>query len=184
MLRVFRVAKAVPRLRAIVDALIASFSAVSWVCILVAVFNYIAGCMFMLLLKRRDPFNFGSIPKSMFTILRFETLDTWDEIFNIGLFGCGVFPGGYPYLHPVKYPTMQCDESIRGGGWGMVLAFMLVIVIGAFIIPTLLIGMVSIAFEEASHRTKIILDDTEKLEIVLPRVKALLPDFFSLSRSH
>lgn len=60
----------------------------------------------------------------------------------------------------------------------MVFAFMLVIVIGAFIIPTLLIGMVSIAFEEASHRTKIILDDTEKLEIVLPRVKALLPDFF------
>ena len=44
LLRVFRLAKALPRLRSIVEALISGFSAVGWVVILIVVFNYIVAC--------------------------------------------------------------------------------------------------------------------------------------------
>jgi hypothetical protein len=45
LLRVFRLAKALPRLRAIVEALISGFSAVGCVVILLMVFNYIMVCV-------------------------------------------------------------------------------------------------------------------------------------------
>ena len=80
LLRVFRLAKALPRLRSIVEALISGFSAVGWICILIVVFNYIAACMCMLFFRDNDPFHFGSLGRSMFTILRIETLDTWDQV--------------------------------------------------------------------------------------------------------
>jgi hypothetical protein len=44
------------------------------------VINYIMACMCMLLFRENDPFHFGSIGRSMFTVLRIETLDTWDQV--------------------------------------------------------------------------------------------------------
>lgn len=61
LLRVFRLAKALPRLRSIVEALIKGLGSVGWICILMIVFNYIFGCMLMLLFSKNDPFHFGSV---------------------------------------------------------------------------------------------------------------------------
>jgi voltage-gated sodium channel len=61
LLRVFRLAKALPRLRSIVEALIKGFGSVGWICVLMLVFNYICGCMMMLLFAANDPFHFGSV---------------------------------------------------------------------------------------------------------------------------
>ena len=47
LLRVFRLAKALPRLRSIVEALMEGFSAVGWICVLIVVFNYIIACMYV-----------------------------------------------------------------------------------------------------------------------------------------
>jgi hypothetical protein len=69
---VFRLAKALPRLRAIVEALISGFGAVGWICVLIVIFNYITACMLMLILQRADPFHFGSLSRSMFNVLRIE----------------------------------------------------------------------------------------------------------------
>jgi len=85
LLRVFRLAKALPRLRSIVEALISGFSAVGWVCVLVVVFNYIIGCMCMLILQANDPFHFGTVGRAVFTILRLETGDSWDQILYINM---------------------------------------------------------------------------------------------------
>ena len=75
LLRVFRLAKALPRLRSIVEALISGFSAVGWICILIVVSDYILTCMCMLAFQENDPFHFGSIGRAMFTILRIEVYD-------------------------------------------------------------------------------------------------------------
>jgi hypothetical protein len=80
LLRVFRLAKALPRLRSIVEALMHGFSAVGWICILIVVFNYIIACMCMLFMKTNDPFLFGHLPRAMFNVLRIETKDTWDAV--------------------------------------------------------------------------------------------------------
>ena len=87
LLRVFRLAKALPRLRSIVEALIAGFGAVGWICVLIIVFNYIAGCMCMLLFQHNDPFHFGSVGRSMFTVLRLETLDSWEQVLHLNMMG-------------------------------------------------------------------------------------------------
>jgi voltage-gated sodium channel len=65
LLRVFRLAKALPRLRSIVEALMEGFSAVGWIVLLIVVFNYIVACMFMLFLKGNDPFHFGTLSRAM-----------------------------------------------------------------------------------------------------------------------
>lgn len=74
LIRVFRLAKTLPRLRAIVEALISGFSAVGWICCLIVTFNYIAACMSMLIFQENDPFHFGSLGRSMFSVQRISTL--------------------------------------------------------------------------------------------------------------
>jgi len=56
LVRVFRLAKALPRLRSIVEALVSGFSSVGWICILIIVFNYIVACMFMLIFRNNVSF--------------------------------------------------------------------------------------------------------------------------------
>jgi len=43
--------------------------------------------MGMLMLKHADPFHWGSIGRAMFTVLRVETLDSWDVMLYIGMYG-------------------------------------------------------------------------------------------------
>jgi hypothetical protein len=52
LFRVFKLAKPLPRLRSIVEALMSSFSAVGWVCILILVLNYIIGCLCIVFLRK------------------------------------------------------------------------------------------------------------------------------------
>jgi len=54
-----------------------------WICVLIVVFNYIIACMCMLFLKKNDPFHFGQLLRALFSVLRIETKDSWDQV-------CGV----------------------------------------------------------------------------------------------
>ena len=62
----------------------------------------------------------------MFTVLRVETLDTWDEVLHINLYGCAKSARGYPYLQEDSHS--QCDANTIGGGWGTVLALVIIVV--------------------------------------------------------
>ncbi len=109
LLRVFRLAKTLPRLRAIVEALISGFSAVGWICVLIVVFNYIVGCMCMLVMKGNDPFHFGSVARSVFTVLRLETGDSWDQVLYINMVnkekGAALFLWRFFAMHETRLPT-------------------------------------------------------------------------------
>jgi voltage-gated sodium channel len=67
LLRVFRLVKALPRLRSIVESLIQGFTSVVWIIILMIIFNYIMGCLGMLLFAELDPFYYRSVLQSLFT---------------------------------------------------------------------------------------------------------------------
>jgi hypothetical protein len=163
LLRVFRLANALPRLRAIVVALISGFSSVGWVVFLMLVFNYISGCMCMLLMQENDPFHFGSVGKAMFTILRMETLDTWDQILYVNVLGCGEYPNnGYPI---VANPALQCTHS-RGLGWIVFPIFSGILLIGAYVLPTVLVGIVVVSFDEAQKRGSAIDEMMQDMEVV------------------
>ena len=53
----FRLAKTLPRLRAIVEALISGFSAVGWIVVLILIFNFIASTVCMTMFRENDPFH-------------------------------------------------------------------------------------------------------------------------------
>ena len=56
--------------------------------VLIVVFDYILACALMLFYQETDPFHFGNLGRSMFTVIRISTLDSWDQILNIGIFDC------------------------------------------------------------------------------------------------
>ena len=221
LLRVFRLAKALPKLRAIVEALMQGFSAVGWMyvaqhslssshltppssqqsarsllirdtlhaiclrrCVLIIVFNYIIACMSMLFLGANDPFHFGTIPRAMFNVLRLETLDSWDQILYIAMFGCDGYPGGYPFAIRSEYfeqLKLTCKDS-QGLGWMGAFLLLFIVIFGAFVLPTVLIGIVAISYDEATKKAQ----NFEEMMSKLPRVEAesakLMPGFLSRSR--
>ena len=96
-----------PRLRSIVEALMSGFGAVGWIMAFIVIFNYIAGCMLMLVFRRSDPYHFGSVSRAMFNVLRMETLDSWDVILRVGMRGCDEEPG-----YDSTLPNLECDHPI------------------------------------------------------------------------
>jgi hypothetical protein len=92
--------------------------------------------------------SFGCVGYSMFTILRLATLDSWEQILHINMRGCAEYPNlGYP----LTKDGSQCTDS-AALGWFAALVFLLVVVIESFVLPTVLIGVVIVSFDEATRR--------------------------------
>jgi|AntAceMinimDraft_5_1070358.scaffolds.fasta_scaffold104153_2 hypothetical protein len=84
----------------------------------------------------------------MFTILRLATLDSWEQVLHIAMRGCANYPNsGYP----LTKHSGQCTQS-AALGWPAAMVFLLVIVIESFVLPTVLVGVVIVSFDEASKR--------------------------------
>ena len=179
LLRVFRLAKAFPQLRSIVEALISGFGAVGWIVVLMVVFNYIVACMCMLLFRDNDPFHYGSVGRAMFTVLRIETLDTWDQILYIAMFGCDKYPMGYPF----SADNRGCVEhKAQGYGWLGAMILFFITIVGAYVLPTILIGIVSIKFDEASRFLERSLHSKREIKRVIDMSKEILPGYFTPQR--
>ena len=98
LLRVFRLAKALPRLRSIVDSLLEAFGSVGWMVVLMFIFNYIASCCGMIMFQAHDPFFYGSLLQSIFTTYQITTNDIWDVVLRVNMYGCGTFPRQLGYV--------------------------------------------------------------------------------------
>ena len=181
LLRVFRLAKALPRLRSIVDALLSGVSSVGWILVLLSVFNYICACASMVFLRRNDPVHWGSVGRAMFTLLQIETLDAWDGLLLTSMLGCDEYTGGYERLDVDRHPAASCSEP-SALGWFAAFIFFFLVISGAFILPTVLIGIISISFDEASRRASQVEEMQTKMERIKADAVAVLPDFFTQER--
>jgi voltage-gated sodium channel len=133
----------------------------------------------MLLFKKSDPFHFGTVGRAMFTILRIETLDSWDQILYIAVFGCDNFPGGYAFLE--DNPVTQCKHSYAWGWFGA-FVILFIVLTGSYIIPIVLIGIVSIKFDEATKRSSLLAHMRANLEDVKAEAIEEDPVFFDKDR--
>ena len=88
----------------------------------------------MLILQENDPFHFGTVGRSVFTVLRLETADSWDQILYINLYGCDQvnipgrpyglgralesisFAAASPRCEPLKLLQYRVDEARRRAG--------------------------------------------------------------------
>ena len=116
-----------------------------------------ANCIFAVLgvifFGENDPANFGDLPRAMMPVWYCEMLDDWGQLLYIIMFGCD----RYGYFDLWGHPTaaVACDTALaRGHGYVVFAYFFVVVVHGGIVMQTVLIGIVPIAFDEATEKVK------------------------------
>jgi pentatricopeptide repeat protein len=100
-----------------------------------------------------------------------------DTILNVGIFGCEA--AGYPVL--VRGSIGQCELQ-AAHGWLFVPVIFFVVITGSYILPTVLIGIVAISFDEATRRAQGLQEMVEGMAVVVERGKEDMPAFFKAGR--
>jgi Ca2+-binding EF-hand superfamily protein len=95
------------------------------------------------------------------------------------MFGCEGYPGGYEFLE--GHPGSECKDSEAFGGIA-VLVLLLIAIIGAYILPTVLIGIVSIKFDDSSKLFEVYSEEKKAMKEHLKIANEYLPDFFTHER--
>ncbi len=114
VLRVLRLVTALPRLRFLVGALLKSIPSIGYISILLFLLFYIYACLGTFLFGRNDPLHFGDLPSSMITLFQVVTLEGWNEIMSIQLYGSDVweisgaavdplFSEAFPFVAPLFF---------------------------------------------------------------------------------
>ena len=159
LLRVVRLLNSFPALQSVTSSLILAFSNVIYVMLMILIINFVFAVIAMLLFAENDPQHFGRMSSALISIWMVETFDAWENLLKINMYGCMEY--GYydnnpsPERDGMGYPTTKwaCDSS-RGLGWIAALYFVFVAVLGGLILPTVLIGVISIAFNDATAAIK------------------------------
>ena len=171
LLRVMRMLNSVPTLRSVTESLMLAFGNVGYVMLMIMIVNFIFAVIGMVLFAENDPEHFGHIPMALMTIWMIETLDAWEDIMYINMYGCAnygyvvhlqpedVFVGGElppvrPPTHPYRTAATECDPDVGGLGWLAALYMLVVVLLGGMVLPTVLIGVISIAFDESTTSIK------------------------------
>lgn len=113
------------------------------------IINFIFAVIGMIAFRDNDPDHFKSTNLAMMTIWMIETQDSWEEIMYINMFGCHEYYYSDLYDHQVGSYTCN-DESSNALGWIATLYFVVVVVFGGLVLPAVLIGVISIAFDEST----------------------------------
>jgi voltage-gated sodium channel len=147
--RLFQVLKFMSRyfqdLKIILGAISGSFWSVLYVmCLMLLFFSYyaIAG---VLLLRRVDPWYFGSIPRAMSTLLQIMTLDNWSPVMRNSIFGCYLF--GYNTGYQEYDDSCKSNDPHAGLGWFAAIYFISFIILAAMILNSLFVGMIITSME-------------------------------------
>jgi len=95
------------------------------------------------------------------------------------MYGCDKYPGGYEFVENFSQST--CDHG-HAFGFSAVPILFFIGVVGAYILPTVLVGIVSIKFDIATKA--LVLMKSERKDFIrhLGEARAALPDFFTDER--
>lgn len=144
LLRVLKLVKSLPQLAVIVNALIMGLGSIGYIGLILFMCFYVFAIAGMMLFRNNDPFHFGNLHIAMFTLFRCSTLDDWSEVLYVNMYGCDDYPGVYD-----DFPEM-CDSPKKQGVLSCIYFFAF-IVIGAQVLLTLFIGVVTTSMEQAKE---------------------------------
>ena len=109
----------------------------------------------------------GSLQRAFMTVWLCETFDEWEEVLYINMYGCNEF--GYDDHDGVPALAMRCDQDhAQGHGWVAFLFFVIVVTLTGFVMPTVMIGVISISFDASKKRVE------EERELALMVSRSLL----------
>lgn len=143
------------------------------------IFNYIMACIGISLYRTADPLHFDNMGLAMYSIFRVETLDGWDDMMRINIYGCNIFPSDYAFID--SDDPLACNDPQRSG-LVTVCYFALLVIFGGLILPTILIGIIAISFNEASRLNQARVRDTESVRHTENVISQHDPIFFSRER--
>lgn len=141
-----------------------SFHQVNWVLLMMLILNFAFMLVAMLLFGENDPQHFGTFSMAATAIWMVETMDDWDVLMYTNILGCAHY--GYFDIHGFSTTARPCNSS-KAMGWYAAIFFVLVVVLGGFVMPTVLIGVISIAFEKSSKKIAIEMQHDTRVEHVI-----------------
>jgi len=177
LLRVLKLVKSLPELQVIVVALIGGLGSIAYIGVILFLVFYVFAIAFMILFAANDPWHFGNLHHAMLSLFRAATLEDWTDIMYINMYGCMHYGYGYDPMEKLSIkaaPTaaqiadmqqimhynpgyiensMGCTEAGHGSyGWLAAILFSVFTVIGALVLMTLFIGVVTTSMEEATEK--------------------------------
>ena len=176
LLRVLKLVNKLPQLQVIITALMMGVGSIGYIGVILCIFFYFFAIIGMIFFAQNDPWHFGSLHMTMLTLFRASTLEDWTDIMYINIYGCQIF--GYSH-------TM--NNALNGGGCGSNIAmgkgqlgrsvtwegspmaqlyFLIFIMIGALVLLTLFVGVVTTSMEEATEDMKEALEIEEEVQKV------------------
>lgn len=159
LLRVLKLVRAFPQLQVIVSALIKGVGSIGYIGLILLLCFYVFGIVGNMLFAENDPFHFQYLHFAMISLFQLATMDGWSDVLYINYYGCDLY--GYDEYRELGY---ECKHQPTG--FLAVLYFCSFIVLGAMVLITLFIGVVTTSMEEATQEM-----ETEKE--TLRRVEAL-----------
>lgn len=79
-----------------------------------------------------------------------ETLDSWEEVMYINMYGCNHFGYTYGPRPELELLRFSCT-SPKALGWVSALFFITLVVFGGLVLPAVLIGLVSVVYEKTTN---------------------------------
>ena len=157
LLRVLKLVKRLPQLAIIINALLNGMVSIAYVGLVLLLFLYVFSIMGMLLFSENDPWHFGSLHMSFLSLVQAATLDDWTILMYNQQYGCEKYAGVYE-----DFPN-QCKKPTQHGVVA-VIYFLIFIIIGAQVLLSLFIGVISTSMDEATEDQKEEQELNERIE--------------------
>ena len=130
---------------------------IAYVGLVLVLFFYVFSIIGMLLFSDNDPWHFGSLHMAFFSLFQSATLDDWTILMYTSMYGCDKFPGVYE-----DFPE-QCTTP-RASGMVAVIYFLIFILVGAQVLLSLFIGVISTSMDEAQEDQEMEKELEKKIE--------------------
>lgn len=142
LMRVLKLVKSLPELQVIIIALIGGLTSISYIGVILFLVFYVFAILGMILFQESDPWHFGSLHISLFSLFRMATLEDWSDIMYINMYGCNVYGYSGREAYCVKPHAYNAVAAVY---------FVIFVLIGALVLMTLFIGVVTTSMEEATE---------------------------------
>jgi voltage-gated sodium channel len=149
LLRLLKLLDEIPELKQIVVGLQSGLSSIFFItCIMVLVY-YLYAVVGLMMFQDNDPHHFTDLHNAMISLFRASTFEDWTDIMYINYLGCDKWGYSDPLPDPNNpLKTVACTDS-NGGSTGAIVYFLSFVVVNAFIVLSLFIGVVTSSMIDA-----------------------------------
>lgn len=163
ILRVLRLITQIPKLQKLVTALLLSLPSLGYVAILLGMHFYVYAVLGVTFFRGNDPGHFGDLGLALLTLFRIVTLEDWTDVMYTAILGSNI------YEAQGAIPVGPEPEAF--GIWGIIY-FVSFVMIGAFVMINLFIGVMVDSLAEAKTESSTELSDRRSPEHIVAEIEA------------